>query len=197
MSAGCAVFFFEDGQHQGRQEREASARRCRRGARRRAATEAGGRDEGAGGCSGARAGPGRRHVTVSSRSRPPRRRLRVLALSLTPCVLLFPSQAGAPWPEAWRSYREASCGAVNLGASCFLNAALQALVPVWYSTYGVCATPAAPLAKLAVAQMDPAGSGCRAPPHRHRRRRPRAVGTCPAARACERMTHSGPMTGNE
>ena len=34
-------------------------------------------------------------------------------------------------PEAWRAYREASCGALNLGLSCFVNAAVQALVPVW------------------------------------------------------------------
>ena len=78
----------------------------------------------------------------------------VCVFSLTPCALLSRLQAGAPWPEAWRSYREASCGAVNLGRSCFLNAALQALVPVWYNTYGVRDTPAAPLAKLAVEQME-------------------------------------------
>ena len=41
-----------------------------------------------------------------------------------------------------------------MGASCFLNAALRALVPVWYDTYGERDTPAAPLAKLVVEQME-------------------------------------------
>ena len=41
-----------------------------------------------------------------------------------------------------------------MGDSCFLNAVLQALVPVWCNTYGERDTPAAPLAKLAVEQME-------------------------------------------
>ena len=59
-----------------------------------------------------------------------------------------------PWPEAWRAYREQSCGALNLGYSCFLNAAVQALLPVWYNTYGERATPEQPQARLAAEQME-------------------------------------------
>ena len=44
-------------------------------------------------------------------------------------MLLTRGQAAAPWPEAWRAYKEQSCGALNLGYSCFLNAAVQALLP--------------------------------------------------------------------
>ena len=76
-----------------------------------------------------------------------------LALPLTPCVLSSQPQAAAPWPEAWRSHRELSCGGLNLGLSCFLNAAVQALLPVWYKTYSERATPT-PLARLVLEQMD-------------------------------------------
>ena len=77
-----------------------------------------------------------------------------------------PNQAAAPWPEAWRAYREQCCGALNLGCSCFLNAAVQALLPVWYNTYGERATPAQPLAKLAAEQMDlPVAPGIRTARH--------------------------------
>ena len=48
----------------------------------------------------------------------------LLAPPLTPCVLSSQPQAAAPWPEAWRSHEEQSCGAANLGLSCFLNAAV-------------------------------------------------------------------------
>ena len=77
-----------------------------------------------------------------------------------------PNQAAAPWPEAWRAYREQCCGALNLGCSCFLNAAVQALLPVWYNTYGERATPTQPLAKLAAEQMDlPVAPGIRTATH--------------------------------
>ena len=74
----------------------------------------------------------------------------LLAPPLTPCVLPSQPQAATPWPESWRSHRKLSCGALNLGLSCFLNAAVQALLPVWNNAYSERATPTGPLAKLAV-----------------------------------------------
>jgi len=64
-----------------------------------------------------------------------------------------------PWPAEWRTYKEQSCGLVNLGVSCFLNAAVQALVPVWFNTYGDNAAPATRLGQLLVHQLEHAVHG--------------------------------------
>lgn len=48
---------------------------------------------------------------------------------------------------------------MNLGVSCFLNAAVQALVPVWFNTYGDNAAPATRLGQLLVHQLEHAVHG--------------------------------------
>jgi hypothetical protein len=71
----------------------------------------------------------------------------------------FAPQVPLPWPAEWRTYKEQSCGLVNLGVSCFLNAAVQVLVPVWFNTYGDNAAPTTRLGQLLVHQLEHAVLG--------------------------------------